>query len=115
MKKLFFTIVRLPAAGIFLCLSTTIVSAQTNYNFTFPVNEAVPDGNPSGLALVTNLTGMGGIITNLTVSLDISGGYNGDMYAYLRGPNGGFAVLLNRVGVNVDSFGDSNGKITELL
>jgi subtilisin-like proprotein convertase family protein len=35
---------------------------------------------------------------NINVELDISGGYNGDLYAYLVGPAGGFAVLLNRVG-----------------
>lgn len=85
---------------------TTIASAQTNYNFTFPANTAVPDGNASGLALETNLSGMFGYITNVSVSLNISGGYNGDLYAYLRGPNGGFAVLLNRVGVaNGNAFG----------
>jgi len=44
------------------------------------------------------------------VALDISGGYNGDLYAFLSGPNGGFAVLLNRVGVSNDasSFGYGN-------
>ncbi len=102
-------VARLPAAGVVLCLWTTIVSAQptTNYyDYTLPANVDVPDGNPSGLALATNLTGMGGIIASLTVSLDISGGYNGDLYAYLRGPGGGFAVLLNRVGLtNGDAFG----------
>jgi subtilisin-like proprotein convertase family protein len=66
----------------------------------------VPDGNASGLALQANLTGMTGIITNLTLTLDISGGYNGDLYAYLAGPHGGFAVLLNRVGATGgDGFG----------
>lgn len=99
MKKIFSKIAKLPAAGVFLCLWTTIGSAQSSYNFTFPVNQAVPDGNASGLALPANLSGISGIITNLTVSLNISGDCNGDLYAYLRGPNGGFTVLLNRVGV----------------
>lgn len=92
---------KLAAAGMILGLSTAVISAQntTNYNFTFPANVAVPDGNVSGLALTTGLMGLDGTITSLTVSLDISGGYNGDLYAYLAGPNGGFAVLLNRVGV----------------
>jgi len=89
-----------------LCFWATMGSAQTNYNFTFPVNRAVPDANASGLALKSGLTGMDGIITNLTLSLNISGGYNGDLYAYVAGPNGGFAVLLNRVGVTGgDGFG----------
>lgn len=79
-------------------------------NFLFNVNQAVPDGSPLGLSLTENLMGLGDKITNVKVGLDISGGYNGDLYAYLAGPNGGFAVLLNRVGVsnNATAFGYSD-------
>jgi subtilisin-like proprotein convertase family protein len=117
MKKMFFMAKKFPPAGIFLCLWTTIASAQTgtNYNFTFSANAAVPDGNPSGIALNTNLTGVNGSIASLTVSLDISGGYNGDLYAYLRGPNGGFSVLLNRTGVTAGNslgYDDSGFDVT---
>jgi subtilisin-like proprotein convertase family protein len=107
--------VKLPALGLMLAFWAAAASAQSNYNFTFLVNAAVPDGNASGLALEQNLTGMSGIIANLTVSLDISGGYNGDLYAYLRGPSGAFDVLLNRVGVTGgDAFGysDTGFKLT---
>ena len=62
------------------------------------VNVAIPDNDPSGLANSFNLSGLAGTISDLTVSLNITGGYNGDLFAYLTGP-GGFAVLLNRVGV----------------
>jgi subtilisin-like proprotein convertase family protein len=85
--------------------------AQTSEtNFTFSVNQLVPDANRNGLFMITNLSITGGTISNVTVSLDISGGYNGDLYAFLSGPNGGFAVLLNRVGVSNDasSFGYGN-------
>ena len=85
--------------------------AQTSEtNFTFSVNQLVPDANVNGLILTTNLNITGGTISDVTVSLDISGGYNGDLYAFLAGPNGGFAVLLNRVGVsnNASSFGYGN-------
>ncbi len=77
------------------------VSAQdtTNYDFMFSANTDIPQGDPSGLSLIEDLTGMDGVIDNVTVALDISGGFNGDLYAYLRGPDSGFAVLLNRVGV----------------
>ncbi|MGB7769566.1 MAG: PEP-CTERM sorting domain-containing protein [Verrucomicrobiia bacterium] len=92
--------------GTALGLWVSAAVAQINYNFTFPVNAAVPDGDPSGLALNDNLTGMEGAISSLAVSLNISGGFNGDLYAYLAGPNGGFAVLLNRTGVTSgNSFG----------
>ena len=102
---------RLTAVGIVFALCTTAASAQTttNYSYTFPVNQTVPDGNASGLALTTNLAGMSGSISNVTISLDITGGFNGDLYVYLDGPNGGFAVLLNRAGVTSgDAFGYSD-------
>ena len=63
----------------------------------------MPDGTPLGLTLATNLTvGVVGasMISEVTVGVDLSGGYNGDLYASLAGTNGGFAVLLNRVGVS---------------
>lgn len=86
-------------------------------NFTFNVNAAIPDGTPLGLTLTTNLTLAGGsLISDLTVSLDISGGYNGDLYAFLSGPDGGFAILLNRVGVSNNAtafgYGDSGFNVT---
>ena len=84
-------------------------------NFTFNVNAAVPDGTPLGLTLTTNLT-VAGAISSVTVGLDITGGYNGDLYAYLSGPNGGFAILLNRVGVSNNAsafgYGDSGFDVT---
>ena len=85
--------------------------AQTSEtNFTFSVNQLVPDANVNGLFMTTNLSITGGTISDVTVSLDITGGYNGDLYGFLSGPNGGFAVLLNRVGVsnNASSFGYGN-------
>jgi subtilisin-like proprotein convertase family protein len=97
-----------------LCFGTIIVSAQTNYNFTFPCDASVPEGNLSGLTLNKYLTGMGGTIASLAVSLDITGGFNGDLYAYLDGP-AGFVVLLNRPGLTAgNSFGydDSGFNVT---
>ena len=96
------------AAGLFWAASAMAQSSETN--FTFSVNQPIPDGNPNGMALATNLAGMSGTINNVTASLNISGGYNGDLYAYLVGPNGGFAVLLNRVGVSnsTSAFGYSD-------
>lgn len=89
-----------------------------DYSFTFTNGfnngGVIPDGTPLGLTLATNLTGQfapqQGRISNVTLGLNISGGYNGDLYAYLAGPNGGFAILLNRVGVsnNASAFGYSD-------
>jgi subtilisin-like proprotein convertase family protein len=79
------------------------------------VNALIPDGNPVGISSSTNLTGIAGTITSVTVNLDITGGFNGDLYAYLAGPAGEFAVLLNRVGVasgNSFGYGDTGFNVT---
>lgn len=84
-------------------------------NVTMNVGLAIPDNDPNGLAVATNLIGIAGNISTVTVGLDISGGYNGDLYAYLAGPNGGFAVLLNRVGAtagNQYGYSDTGFSIT---
>jgi subtilisin-like proprotein convertase family protein len=100
-----------------LLMSALSGRAQNNEtNFTLNVNQAIPDGSPLGLVLSTNLTVLGGGISDVTVSLDITGGFNGDLYAYLAGPNGGFAVLLNRVGASNNAsmfgYGDAGLNVT---
>jgi subtilisin-like proprotein convertase family protein len=91
-----------------ICATASIAwGQQTITNVT--VNTTIPDNDPDGLVSSVALSGLIGSISNVTVSLDITGGYNGDLYAYLVGPNGGFAVLLNRVGVtNGNSYGYSD-------
>ena len=42
---------------------------------------------------------VGSVVLELTVELNISGGYNGDLYAYLVAPNGTLVVLMNQPGV----------------
>ena len=73
------------------------------------VNTAIPDGNPAGLSSTINVTGLANQLQDITVSLDIAGGFNGDLYAYLSHGSTGFAVLLNRVGKTAsDPFGYSD-------
>lgn len=95
-------------AGMVLCAGAAMGQVST-FNFTNSVT--VPDATIEGVALATNLTGMSGAINNVNVTLNITGGFNGDLYAYLAGPTGGFAVLLNRVGVsnNASAFGYGDG------
>ena len=82
---------------------TTVAWGQTTNTTSLTINTAVPDNNQNGLATAFTLSGMVAPITSVTVSVDITGGFNGDLYAYLVGPNGGFAVLLNRSGVSSTS------------
>lgn len=94
--------IKLIGAAVALALGSLGAVGQTvQSNYTFSVNEAVPANNVLGLTLAENLTLPSNLsISSVEVGLDISGGYNGDLYAYLAGPDGGFAVLLNRVGVS---------------
>ncbi len=107
MKKLFTWLTPLFVAANALAQS---VSFSTNIT----VNTAIPDNNPSGLASSFSLNGFNSAISNITVSIDVTGGYNGDLYAYLTGP-GGFAVLLNRTGVgsaSANGYGDTGFAVT---
>ena len=94
-------------------LAGLTASAHATFIYNWTVGTAVPDGNPAGL--VNNQTISDGIqgnesflpnpyITSVTVRLDISGGWNGDLYVYLRHETAGgtgFTELLNRVGTGV--------------
>jgi subtilisin-like proprotein convertase family protein len=73
------------------------------------VNAAIPDANPVGITQYATFAGLSGLVTNVSVNLNITGGFNGDLYAYLAGPSGQFVVLLNRVGLTSgDPFGYLN-------
>jgi subtilisin-like proprotein convertase family protein len=76
----------------------------------------IPDGSLNGLADTRLESGPGGsFITGVTVTLNLAGGYNGDLYVYLA-HGSGFAVLLNRVGVGAaDAFGASGSGLTSLI
>jgi len=57
---------------------------------------AIPDGNAAGVSSIITVPDFYDI-ASITLTLDISGAFNGDLYAYVR-HDSGFAVLLNRVG-----------------
>lgn len=57
----------------------------------------IPDNNPSGLASTKTASFSIVSLTNLAVTLNISGSWNGDLYGYVV-HDSGFAILLNRVG-----------------
>ena len=64
------------------------------------VNTAIPEGNPVGVAFSGTVSDAGGsMVGDLTVTLNVSGGYNGNLFSYLVAPNGTMTVLLNQPGV----------------
>lgn len=96
-----------------------LVTLTSRANFTNTVsgtpNAVIPDANPAGITFALNISGMLGPTTNITVTLNITGGFNGDLYAYLLSPTGSMVVLLNRVGMgsgNSFGYGDAGFNIT---
>lgn len=82
---------------------------------------AVPDADPSGRALTLNVPDTGWRITDVNVTLSLSGnpatfgGWNGDLYAWL-GHNGALAVLLGRVGrTGADAFGYADSGFSSVV
>src|SRR5476651_2336665 len=100
---------RILTLTLMMALSGVAYAQPFVWNSTNTVNATIADNNQSGYANTIAVSGLVAAISNVTVTLDITGGYNGDLYAYLAGPNAGFAVLLNRSGVNSgNAFGYSD-------
>ena len=81
-------------------LAVLLVSGVTSYGgiyFNSAPGATIPDGNPGGYQNSINVSGLNYSTTSVLVYLNITGGYNGDLYAYLN--YGGTSVLLlNRIG-----------------
>jgi hypothetical protein len=98
---------RLLVAGLLLGLMGAAAEAgEINVvNADWTVNTAVPVGSLVGITTAETFTGLRpGPIADVSVALDISGGFNGTLYGYLnyQGANGSVAteVLLNQVGTS---------------
>ncbi len=107
---------RLLLAGLTAILELTFAPVALALSITASSSPGIviPDNNLSGVADTINLSTAITSVSDVTVSLDISGGYNGDYYAYPRYGTG-FAVLLNRVGrTSLNPFGspDSGFNVT---
>jgi subtilisin-like proprotein convertase family protein len=81
-------------------LTANLVQATLYTGGSPSATGALPDGNPVGFVstITVNTGGDNNNINGVSVTLNLSGGYNGDLYGYLVNPNGNLAVLLNRVG-----------------
>jgi len=72
----------------------------TNWNTGFANGGVVPDNNFSGWSDTRTVSTMpAGTFAGLTVNLQLSGGWNGDLYAYLV-HDSGFTVLLETSGAH---------------
>jgi subtilisin-like proprotein convertase family protein len=85
------------------------------YNSGFENSGNIPDGNVnpwSDTRTVSGITDL--VITDVSVRLNVSGGYNGDLYCYLS-YNNVLVPLLNRVGVgtgNASGYSDAGLNVT---
>jgi subtilisin-like proprotein convertase family protein len=64
------------------------------------LDASIPQGNLSGYSDSLNASGAGSQITDVTVTLNVSGGYNGGLYAYLS-YDGVLVTLLDKVGTGL--------------
>lgn len=91
---------------LFLPLATCIIIfgpcvASAGLIITQSVGLEIPDYDPSGLVSVINFNTGGKYVSSLEVNLQTTGGWNGDLYAYLQHTSGStsvISVLLNRPG-----------------
>ena len=99
--------------SVVLAVSTAQATIYTtNWNSGFAGGGIVPDGNFSGWADTRTVSTMpAGILQSVAVNLNLSGGWNGDLYAYLV-HSSGFSVLLDRVGPGAYGYGDAGMNVT---
>jgi len=99
--------VMLMAGGLLLAVSAR-AAMEWEQTFT-PADGTIQAGNMVGQVFSGDVTVApgGSVGDGLVVALNITGGYNGDFYAYLVAPNGTTDLLLNEPGVGVNGFGAS--------
>src|SRR5688572_4200414 len=106
---------RLLRLGLFLlCVAHAHAAVIYSWNSGFANNGYVPDGNTTGWADTRTISGLAEEISDVNVTLNVSGGYNGDLYVYLQ-HDSGFSVLLNRVGRTTTTpfgYGDAGLNVT---
>jgi subtilisin-like proprotein convertase family protein len=107
--------------GFIVFKLASVAPAQTVVDADWTVDTAVPDGSPVGITTYQTFQNLaGGPITSVDVDLDISGGYNGDLYGYLtlQDANGNTAteILLNQIGTSPSNpFGSSGSGLDVTL
>ena len=80
-----------------LLLATGAWGQTITYSTNYSIGIGIPDNDFSGMASVKTLTTTITALTDLNVFLNVSGTFNGDLYAYLT-YSSGFSVLLSRPG-----------------
>ena len=105
MKTILTTVVLLAALGVHANLTLS-------QDFT---GGSVPEGDPAGSAFFGNFNQANGgdHILDVTVHLNVTGGYAGDYYSYLVASNGTLVTLLNQPGT--DEYGSPASGLNNLI
>ena len=75
---------------------------SSSFSQTNSVNAAVSGGYVPVSSSMT-VSGLSGVTSEVQVTLNITNGYNGTLYAYLTDPNGQISILLNDAGTGTNS------------
>jgi subtilisin-like proprotein convertase family protein len=81
-----------------LSLLLTAAWARATLTYTTPLPVSITDGSPIGVVSQGTVSGLDTSISSITVGFNITGGFNGNLYAYLVAPNGEVVTLLNHIG-----------------
>jgi subtilisin-like proprotein convertase family protein len=101
-----------PLQNFLAALLATCVTTQGALFSSGDLNTAIPDGNPNGLSSTINVSGLADSLVDVNVTLNVSGGFNGDLYGYLSFGNGS-VILLNHIGsTSANPFGSSTAGFT---
>jgi hypothetical protein len=104
----------LPLVALALAASSGLVTAATTVVHPKTEGLEIPDNESSGRASQITVSSTE-LITGLELTLVTSGGWNGDLYAYLE-HGGVISVLLNRAGVtSSNSAGASSGGLNVIF
>jgi len=109
-----------------LCLAVSGTEAAVVLTQTFDYSSQagggynIAAGDPVGVAVQGNfnLGPVGGRLVGVSIGLNVSGGYNGDYYAWLKSPDGTLVQLLNQPGSDIfgsPASGFGNGGINSFL
>jgi subtilisin-like proprotein convertase family protein len=89
-----------------VCVTVTVSNGIVNcINGTFTstdVPKAIPDNNATGITSVNSVTGSG-TVSSLSLSLNISHTFSGDLVVTLISPGGTSFIVSNRVGGSTDN------------
>jgi subtilisin-like proprotein convertase family protein len=82
----------------FIILSLLLTASGLRATLFDNPDLAITDGSPVGVYTQGTVSGLGSSLTSITVGFNITGGFDGNLYAYLVAPNGQVVTLLNHIG-----------------